>query len=91
MVATSMEVPIEDIAVTVEGDLDLSGTLALVRDAPVGFTAIRVRFDLTAPDASKEQLDALIEKTERYGVVLQTLTAPPVIETRVVAGARASA
>jgi uncharacterized OsmC-like protein len=90
MVAASMEVPIEEIAVTVEGDLDLSGTLGLSRDVPVGFEAIRLRFDLTAPGASQEQLDSLIEKTERYCVVMQTLQTPPSIETRVVVGARAA-
>jgi uncharacterized OsmC-like protein len=90
MVAASMEVPIEEIAVTVEGDLDLSGTLGISRDVPVGFEAIRVRFDLTAPEASQTQLDALIEKTERYCVVLQTLQAPPTIETRVVSASRAT-
>jgi uncharacterized OsmC-like protein len=90
MVAASMEVPIDDIAVTVEGDLDLSGTLGLSRDVPVGFAAIRVRFDLTAPEASQAQLDSLIEKTERYCVVLQTLQAPPVIETRVVSASGAT-
>jgi uncharacterized OsmC-like protein len=90
MVAASMEVPVEEIAVTVEGDLDLSGTLGISRDVPVGFEAIRVRFDLTAPDASQAQLDSLIEKTERYCVVLQTLQAPPTIETRVVTASAAT-
>jgi uncharacterized OsmC-like protein len=84
MVAASMEVPVNEIGVTVEGDLDLSGTLGLARDAQVGFEAIRVRFEIDAPDASQAQLDALIEKTERYCVVLQTLRAPAVIETTVV-------
>ncbi len=90
MVAASMEVPVEEIAVTVEGDLDLSGTLGISRDVPVGFEAIRVRFDLTAPDASQEQLDSLIEKTERYCVVMQTLQSPPTIDTRVVSASRAA-
>jgi uncharacterized OsmC-like protein len=86
MVAASMELPVEEVRVTVEGDLDLRGTLGLVRDAPVGFESIRLRFDITAPEASQSQLDALVEKTERYCVVLQTLTTPPVIETSVVMG-----
>jgi uncharacterized OsmC-like protein len=86
MVAASMELPIEQVHVTVEGDLDLRGTLGLVRDVPVGFEAIRVRFDITAPAASQSQVDALIEKTERYCVVLQTLTTPPSIEASVVTG-----
>jgi uncharacterized OsmC-like protein len=89
MVAASMEIPVEEIQVTVEGDLDLAGTLGLVRDAKVGFEAIRCRFDIAAPDASAAQLDALLEKTERYCVVLQTLQSPPLIETSVVAGGRA--
>jgi uncharacterized OsmC-like protein len=86
MVAASMELPIELVHVTVEGDLDLRGTLGLVRDVTVGFEAIRVRFDITAPAASQSQVDALIEKTERYCVVLQTLTTPPSIEASVVTG-----
>lgn len=81
MVATAMEIPTERIAVTVEGDLDLRGTLGLDRDAPVGFDAIRLRFEIDAPDATAEQRHALQEKTERYCVVLQTLANPPQTET----------
>jgi uncharacterized OsmC-like protein len=88
MVAASMEIPVEEIQVTVEGDLDLAGTLGVVREARVGFEAIRLRFNITAPDASAEQLQALHEKTERYCVVLQTLQSPPVIQTGVLAGGR---
>jgi uncharacterized OsmC-like protein len=86
MVAASMELPIEEIGVTVEGDLDLSGTLGLSRDVQVGFEAIRLRWDIAAPAASQEQIDALIEKTERFCVVLQTLRTAPTIETSVVMG-----
>ncbi|HEY3578315.1 MAG TPA: OsmC family protein [Gaiellaceae bacterium] len=70
-VATSMEL---DVAGTVhaEGDLDFRGTLGVDRDASVGFTAIRLRFDLTSA-ASRESLDKLLELTERYCVVGQTL------------------
>jgi len=89
MVAASMEMPIEEIQVTVEGDLDLGGTLGLVRDATVGFEAIRCHFDITAPEASAAQLEALLEKTERYCVVLQTLQSPPPIQPSVVAAGRA--
>lgn len=81
MVATSMEIPIESVEVTVEGDLDLRGTLGISREARVGFEDIRLRFDISAPDATAEQLAALREKTERYCVVLQTLLNPPRIET----------
>lgn len=81
MVATSSGVPVEAVRVSVEGDLDLSGTLGLSREAKVGFEAIRIRFDITAPEATDEQIAGLREKTERYCVVLQTLIDPPEIET----------
>jgi uncharacterized OsmC-like protein len=82
MVAAAMGLDVRDIAVTVEGDLDLRGTLGVDRDAPVGFSAIRVGFDVDAPGATEEQLEGLRRRTERYCVVLQTLTDPPAIETR---------
>jgi len=81
MVATAMEIPYERITVTAEGDLDLRGTLGVSRDTPVGFTDIRLYFDIAAPDATEEQLSALREKTERYCVVFQTLSTPPAIRT----------
>ena len=70
-VATSMELHVTG-TVHAEGDLDFRGTLGVDREAPVGFTAIRLRFDLTS-DASRESLDKLLELTERYCVVGQTL------------------
>jgi uncharacterized OsmC-like protein len=70
-VATSMELAVEG-SVHAEGDLDFRGTLGVDREAPVGFTAIRLRFEL-ASDASEEQLAKLLELTERYCVVAQTL------------------
>src|SRR5215210_6817303 len=70
MVATAMGIPTRGIEVTVEGDLDLRGTLGLARDVPVGFSDIRVRFVLDAPEATEEQLSARREKTEQYCVVL---------------------
>jgi uncharacterized OsmC-like protein len=81
MVASAMGIETEAIGVTVEGDLDLRGTLGVSREANVGFDAIRVRFEVDAPGASEEQLASLIEKTERYCTVLQTLRTPPPIET----------
>jgi uncharacterized OsmC-like protein len=72
-VATSMELDVAG-SIHAEGDLDFRGTLGVDREAPVGFTAIRLRFDL-ASDASKEDLDKLLERTERYCVVGQTLAA----------------
>ena len=73
MVATAMGIPVRRIEVVVEGDLDLRGTLGIVRDIPVGFEAIRTRFEIDAPEATPEQLSALQEKTEQYCVVMQTL------------------
>ena len=81
MVATSMGIPVERIEVTAEGDLDLRGTLGISKDVPVGFENLRVRFDITAPKATPEQLKALQEKTEQYCVVMQTLIRPPALET----------
>jgi uncharacterized OsmC-like protein len=80
MVATAMDIPVDAVEVTVEGDLDLAGTLGVNRAARVGFETIRLKLELTAPDASDEQLATLRERTERYCVVLQTLTNPPQIE-----------
>jgi len=79
LVATAMGVPTQKIGVTVDGDMDLSGTLGISKDVPVGFEAIRVTFDIDAPQATAEQLKALHEKTEQYCVVFQTLTHPPKI------------
>jgi uncharacterized OsmC-like protein len=82
LVATAMGVPTQKIGVTVTGDMDLQGTLGLSKEVPVGFEAIRARFDIVAPEATAEQLRALREKTEQYCVVLQTMLHPPKIETQ---------
>jgi uncharacterized OsmC-like protein len=71
-VATSMELDVAG-SVHAEGDLDFRGTLGVDREAPVGFTAIRLRFELDS-DEPEEKLAKLIELTERYCVVAQTLT-----------------
>jgi len=81
LVATAMGVPTRKIEVTVRGDMDLQGTLGISKEVPVGFEAIRVEFNLDAPEARPEQLRALQEKTEQYCVVLQTLLHPPQIAT----------
>src|SRR6202047_2745051 len=82
MVAAAMGIPTEGIDVTVEGDLDLQGTLGISKEAPVGFRSIRVTFDIRAPQATPEQLRALQIKTEQYCVVMQTLQHPPRIENK---------
>jgi uncharacterized OsmC-like protein len=81
LVATAMGIETRHIAVTVDGDMDLSGTLGISKEVPVGFSAMRVKFDIEAPAASPEQLQVLREKTEQYCVVLQTLLHPPKVES----------
>jgi uncharacterized OsmC-like protein len=75
-VATSIDVPVRAGHVIAEGDLDFRGTLSVANDAPVGFSAIRLRFELDT-DATEEQLDTLIRLTERFCVVLQTIRTSP--------------
>ncbi|MFL6564274.1 MAG: OsmC family protein, partial [Burkholderiales bacterium] len=77
-VATALGVSLKDARLTAEGDLDVRGTLGVAKDAPVGFREIRLRFDLDT-DAPPEQQKKLIELTERYCVVLQTLRHSPPI------------
>jgi uncharacterized OsmC-like protein len=74
-VATSLGIEVAGGAVHAEGDLDFRGTLAVARDAPVGFSSIRLSFDLDT-SASAEQLATLLKLTERYCVVYQTLARP---------------
>jgi uncharacterized OsmC-like protein len=85
-VSTSLDIPVESGTVHAEGDLDFRGTLAVDRDAPVGFRSIRLRFELET-EASEEELATLLKLTERYCVVLQTLTSPPQLSASVVATA----
>jgi uncharacterized OsmC-like protein len=81
-VATALGVDLKDAKLVAEGDLDFRGTLGVAKDAPVGFREIRLKFDLDS-DASDEQLKKLIELTERYCVVMQTIrNAPPVVVSR---------
>ena len=81
MVAAAMGIAAERIEVTVEGDLDLRGTLGISKDVPVGFENIRLNFDIIAPKATPDQLRALQEKTEQFCVVMQTLQHPPKLQT----------
>jgi len=81
LVAKAMGVPTRKIEVTAQGDMDLQGTLGLDKENPVGFQAIRMHFDIDAPEATADQLKALRGKTEQYCVVFQTLQMPPKIET----------
>ena len=78
-VATAIGVLINDAIVLAEGDLDFRGTLGVSKEAPVGFSTIRLKFVIDSP-ASSEQLDSLLKLTERYCVVYQTLKAGAVMQ-----------
>jgi uncharacterized OsmC-like protein len=82
-VATALEIPVRSGTVSAEGDLDFRGTLAVAKDAPVGFTAIRLTFAVDS-DASQERLDQLIKLTERYCVVYQTIRSGVPVDVRIV-------
>jgi uncharacterized OsmC-like protein len=85
-VGTALGITLRDASVHAEGDLDFRGTLGLSKQVPVGFQNIRLRFELDT-DASDDQLDALLRLTERYCVVLQTISHPPALSvTRKSAG-----
>ncbi len=72
-VAVNRGIPLTGGRITAEGDLDFRGTMAVDRDAPVGFAAIRLRFEL-GPELSEDDRETLLALTERYCVVLQTIT-----------------
>jgi uncharacterized OsmC-like protein len=77
-VSTALAIPLKSAAVSAEGDLDFRGTLGVDREAPVGFRAIRLRFNVET-DAPQDKIDQLLKLTERYCVVYQTIaTGPPV-------------
>jgi len=78
-VAIAMGIAVRNARVLVEGDLDFRGTLGVVKDAPVGFTAIRLRFEFES-DASAEQRASLLKLVERYCVIAQTLRHPPSLQ-----------
>jgi uncharacterized OsmC-like protein len=80
MVATATGIEANRIEAKVEGDLDLRGTLGVDKEVPAGFTDIRLRFEIDAPEATREDIAGLIARTERYCTVLQTLRQPPEVE-----------
>src|SRR3954462_3610319 len=84
-VASSLGISVAGGTVNAEGDLDFRGTLAVDRDAPVGFKSIRLSFELDA-DADQERLDKLLRLTERYCVVFQSLARPPELSATLASG-----
>ena len=85
-VATALEFKLRGGTVSAEGDLDFRGTLGVAKDAPVGFRAIRLRFDLDT-DEPPERIASLTKLTERYCVVYQTLANPPPMSLAIETGA----
>ena len=81
-VATALDIPLRGGTVRADGELDFRGTLGVDKQTPVGFTAIRLHFDL-ATDATPEQIDKLLKLTERYCVIYQTLHHPPEVSASV--------
>jgi uncharacterized OsmC-like protein len=75
-VATSLGFPVRGGTLTAEGDLDFRGTLAVSKDVPVGFREIRLWINLDS-DLNPEDRRKLLELTERYCVVYQTLCKSP--------------
>ena len=80
-VATAIDVSVKSGTVSAEGELDFRGTLGVAKDAPVGFRAIRLRFELDT-DAPQDKLDQLLKLTERYCVVYQTIKAGPPVKVK---------
>lgn len=82
-VATSMGITITSGSITADGDLDFRGTLGVDKEAPVGFSDIRLSFDVQS-DADPDTLATLLLLTERYCVVLQTLRTAPTVTAALV-------
>jgi len=78
-VSTALGIDLHAATITADGDLDFRGTLGVSKEVPVGFTNIRLRFDLDT-DATDNQIASLIKLTERYCVIYQTLKTPPTLE-----------
>lgn len=79
-VATAMEIAIDKGSITATGTMDFRGTLGVSRETPIGLTNISVKFEIDSP-AEPDKLAKLIQLTERYCVIYQTLKNPPTIET----------
>jgi uncharacterized OsmC-like protein len=77
-VATAMGITVRSGRIWAEGEIDFRGTLGVAKDAPVGFRTLHLHFDVNT-DAGPEAHKRLLELTERYCVVYQTLKQPPSI------------
>jgi uncharacterized OsmC-like protein len=75
-VATALKIELRDARIEAVGELDARGALGVSKDVPVGFQSIQLKLALDT-DASEEQLTSLLNLTERFCVIYQTLTRPP--------------
>lgn len=78
-VATALEIELRGATISAEGDLDFRGTLGVSKEAPVGFSQIRLNFDLDT-DAPEDKVATLLKLTERYCVVKQTIENPTPVD-----------
>lgn len=81
-VATALDIPLRSGRVSAEGDLDFRGTLGVDKGAPVGFRAIRLKFEVDT-DAPQDKIDTLLKLTERYCVVFQTINTRPQLDVSI--------
>jgi uncharacterized OsmC-like protein len=79
-VATAMRIPLKHARVVANGTWDARGTLAVDRGTPVGLTEVKLRFEIDST-AERIKLEKMIELTERYCVIYQTLAKPPTLES----------
>ena len=82
-VATAIGIEFRRGTVKAEGDLDFKGTLAVSKEVPVGFRNIRLSFELDS-DADEEKRKTLLKLTERYCVVLQTITSATPVDSEII-------
>ena len=80
-VATAYGVEIRRGRVIADGVWDVRGTLGIDRAVPVGITDISLTFEIDA-DADDAKLQRMIETTERYCVIFQTLRTPPTLSVK---------
>ncbi|TGL57595.1 OsmC family protein [Leptospira sarikeiensis] len=81
-VATSLGIQIQEGIVNAEGDLDFRGTLGVSKESPVGFSDIRLSFDLVS-NADQEKIQTLLKLTERYCVVYQTISSGTKVNAKI--------
>jgi len=79
-VATAMRIPLKHARVIAQGTWDARGTLAIDRDAPVGLTGVKLKFEIDST-AERKKIEKMIQLTERYCVIYQTLAQPPKLES----------